>query len=99
MHLMQLKLSLDRENGNPIDLARQRGLRFDVRYVDSNDRLMNSFSFSGTKSGIDTGYARLLKNFAFDPLLCTYSIFKGVNGNLLSPEQFRLENAIPSSRS
>jgi hypothetical protein len=96
MPLVQLKLSLDRENGNPIDLARQRGLRFDVRYVDSNDRLMNSFSFSGTKSGVDTGYAWLLKNFAFDPRLCTYSIFKGVNGNLLSREQFRLESAISS---
>jgi hypothetical protein len=60
---------------------------------------MNTFSFPGTKPGIDTGYARLLKNFAFDPLLCTYSIFKGVNGNLLSREQFRFENAIPSSRS
>jgi len=88
--LVQLKLALDREDRNPIDLARQRGFHFDVRYVNSNNRLMRSFSFSGTESGIDARDARLLENFAFDPLLCTYSIVEGVNGNLLSGEQFGL---------
>jgi hypothetical protein len=86
--LVQLKLSLDREDSNPIDLARQRGFYFHVRYIDSNDRLMRSFSLSGAESGIDTCDALLLQDFAFDPLFCTDGIVEGVNGNLLSSEHF-----------
>jgi len=84
---VQLKLSLDRDDCNPINLARESVLCFFVRHIDSNDRLVRTSCLAGTKAGVDACYPRLAQDLCFDPFLCSDCIIDGVNGNLLPSER------------
>ena len=86
---MQLKLSLDRDDCNPINLARESELCFVIRHIDSNDRLVRTSCLAGAKAGIDACDPRPAQDLCFDPFLCSDSILDGVNGNLLPSETTR----------
>ena len=88
---MQLKLSLDRDDCNPINLARESELCFVIRHIDSNDRLVRTNCLAGAKAGIDACDPRPAQDLCFDPFLCSDSIIDGVNGNLLPSETLDVE--------